>query len=69
MPSPFLLPTPRLYSKEGEEAWLYGRMEKDTWLPQLQTRQEGDKEGTLEEMEDGESRGAPERLFPLFQIV
>ena len=27
-------------------------------------------EGTLEEMEDGESRGAPERLlFSFFQIV
>ena len=57
------------YRKEGEEAWLYGRKRKDTWLPQLQTRQEGEKKGTLEEMEDGESRGAPERLFSLFQIV
>ena len=48
------------YCKEGEGAWLYGREGKDAWLPQLQTRQEGDKEGTQEEMEDGERRGAPD---------
>ena len=59
------------YFKEGEGAWLYGRESKVAWLPmpQLQTRQEGDREDPREEMEDGESRGAPERLFSLFQIV
>ena len=44
---------------------MYDRGGKDAWLPQLKTRQEGDKEGTQEEMEDGESRGAPELLFSL----
>ena len=38
----------------------FGREGEDAWLPQLQTRQEGDKEDTLEEMEDRERRGAPE---------
>ena len=48
------------YCKEGEGAWLYGIEGKDALFPQLQTRQEGDKEGTQEEMEDGERRGAPD---------
>ena len=39
---------------------MYGREGKDAWFPQLQTRQEGDKEGTQEEMEDRERRGAPD---------
>ena len=38
----------------------FGREGQDAWLPQLQTRQEGDKEDPLEEMEDRESRGAPD---------
>ena len=50
--------TTDLYTRE--EFWLYGQDGEDAWLPQLQTRQEGDKEGTLEEMEGGESRGAPD---------
>ena len=39
---------------------MYGIEGKDALFPQLQTRQEGDKEGTQEEMEDRERRGAPD---------
>ena len=53
-------PQRRLRRVDYRSLHKYGRVEENAWLSQLQTRQDGDKEGTLEEMEDREHRGAPE---------